>query len=128
MDKKLIVYRVNEWADWLIRTQDSSPIGYPSRSTEGRLMVEGGRVDGPPPRSIVPLTQMPARIAEINNAIKTMRELEAHILKYHHLTPGKATDNMRVYCKTHHIGKRKYHVVLDKAYCWIGGAISRNNA
>lgn len=124
MDKRAIVHRVNEWADWVIRMSESSPLGYPSRSTEGRLMSEGGRVDNAPPGSLVPLIQMPARIAAVDRAIKAMPEAQADLLKAHHLLPGSSMGNMRMACKRVGISRAKYYASLDCAYYWIGGSIS----
>lgn len=114
LSNKEIAHLVSQWADWLIRDQASNPLGYPSRSTEGRMMEEGGRVDGRPAGPIIPLRQMPAILGLVNTAIKTMPSELYGPMQCKHFNNHK--DAILVYCKENAISVRTYYYRIEDAY------------
>lgn len=123
MNKKDIVHRVNEWADWIVRVQ-SSQLGYPSQTVEAKMMVYAGRVDSRPAGSIVPDMDMPRHVVAIDRVIRHMPSQMKSILKEHHLGPGNTMDKVRVYCEFNDIKQSAYRKILDDAYSFINGGLA----
>lgn len=118
-----VEYRLQQWADWYTRG-NLYGIGYPSTSTEYRLMTEGNIVRNP--GAILAPTHDGAEEMEI--LVKKMSEqnrVMALVLRCHYFTH----DSLRLkanYLKKYdiHISHNHFKQYVDMAKQWIIGYFS----
>ena len=77
-----IVSLVSELVIWYETEDTNNPLGYPSKSPEARAMVGGG--SRAPAGPLIPLRQLPARLAPVERAMNQMPDDMRLALVYRH--------------------------------------------
>jgi len=124
------------WASWSISHLETSCIGYPARTAEGRAMEEGTGVQQGKATSRCPDVMMPPHIHHTDQAIKEMPGFYriAVLCKYYperaetdakleirHTGKWTGDDQMRLFKRI--TGRKRYHDYCRIGVAWIAGGI-----
>lgn len=112
---QIIVSLVNDLIDWYEHQDSQNPLWYPSNTAESRA-GQGGRGTGLA-RSIVPLQQLPARLAPVDRALNLMPEEFSCALAHRHL------GTYATYSLETNLSRSTWEKRCDAGYWYISGVV-----
>lgn len=110
------------WADWKMRYEDTSCIGYPSSTADGRLAKEGGVLPNTgKPKSRVPNCIMPKRVTLVDRVYPGMPDFMKTAVRVCFFETKLKTDKQRayVYSIAQKDSERSYRTALEAARIYI---------
>ena len=110
--------RLQQWAEWYVRGNNIG-LGYPSRSIEHRLMIEGVVIASTAPRD-VPYHADAEEIEALVCELAAYNEDLAAVLRIHYLMIGSIRQKSKVIS----LSREKFSHYIDLARMWLSGRLN----
>jgi hypothetical protein len=114
---------LKEWAEWSLRYQDMSSIGYSGRTVEGRAMAEPLLAQDSPFSSRCPEVMMGPRCSKVDHAFRDMPALYRYVVRLKYLEPGVDADKIARFREETGHGRNAFYSLLDQVLAWVAGRL-----